>query len=358
MYDRDALIAAVDLPALADELLGPHTGTARAPMWRCPEPQHAQTGRTPPVSIFTSGRGEQRWRCHGCGAGGTAIDLVMVFCRTDLRDALEFLARRVGQEPQAPGWSPRPRPRHSPLAAVGVPVGCRDQAGLDRYVEECAHRLFSPAGQHLLRWLTDERGLPPPVLEANRVGADLGPGRQDRPDGMPRASGVVLPVLVDGHAVYAQIRVPHPRPDRPRYLNPRAGLAPNPRLARVRPVEQKRQAIIITEGAIDALSAASAGFRAVAVLSAAYPDRLVAHELSRLPDPLVIAFDQDDAGRAAAGRLTALLDAHQRHPANLVLSAGDVNEALVRSSNWTKELELRVNAALGQFGASRALEVG
>ena len=97
MYDRDALIAAIDLPALADELLGASRGTGRNPAWPCPNPKHPQTGRTPPVSVFTSHRGEQRWRCHGCGEGGTAIDLVMACCRTDLRGAMDLLARR--------GWS-------------------------------------------------------------------------------------------------------------------------------------------------------------------------------------------------------------------------------------------------------------
>src|SRR3954470_13795052 len=96
MYDRDAIVASVDLPGLADELLGGRRGTDRSPMWPCPNPQHAQTGRTPPVSIFTSRRGEQRWRCHGCGTGGTAIDLVMACCRIDARHAMDQLARRVG----------------------------------------------------------------------------------------------------------------------------------------------------------------------------------------------------------------------------------------------------------------------
>jgi len=43
MYDRDAIIAAVDLAALADELLGERRGAARTPAWPCPNPQHAQT---------------------------------------------------------------------------------------------------------------------------------------------------------------------------------------------------------------------------------------------------------------------------------------------------------------------------
>ena len=77
MHDRDAILAAVDLAALADELLGSRRGTARSPTWPCPNAQHAQTGRTPPVTVFRSQQGHERWHCHGCGAGGTAIDLVL-----------------------------------------------------------------------------------------------------------------------------------------------------------------------------------------------------------------------------------------------------------------------------------------
>ena len=54
MYDRDALLAALDLRALADDLLGHRSGGGRSPMWPCPNAQHAQSGRTPPVSIFTA----------------------------------------------------------------------------------------------------------------------------------------------------------------------------------------------------------------------------------------------------------------------------------------------------------------
>jgi hypothetical protein len=218
---------------------------------------------------------------------------------------------------------------------------------MDRYVDACAAVLLTTDGRRAREWLVEQRGLPVEVLEANKIGVDLGPRRQARPEGMSRAAGVVLPVLVDGHAVYAQVRVPYPRPDGPRYLNPTSDLAPNPRLAYFRPAVQQHQEVIVTEGAIDALSAASAGFRAAAVLSAAYPDQAVAHELSRLPEPLIIAFDQDDAGRAAAHRLTTLLDAQQRHPVNLVLPPGDLNDALVHSSNWPKELSLRVRASVG-----------
>ena len=335
MYDRDALIAATDLRSLADELLGPHTGGERTPMWRCPNPQHAQTGRTPPVSVFNSHRGEPRWRCHGCGEGGTAIDLVMISHGVGLRDALDELARRVGHLPSAPDWEPPRRPRREPRL---TPSRCRDTAGLEAYVDACADVLWKPEGKAIRRWLTEERGLPERVLKVNKVGADLGPRRQPRPDGMCCTSGVVIPVIADGHVVYAQVRVPHPRPDRPRYLNPTAALATNPRLARFRPAAVEQPEVIITEGAIDALSANAAGYRAVAVLSAGYPDPVVAHALSRIRHPLVIAFDADDAGRHGAQQLHDLL-ADRLRPAPCVdLGCGDLNEALKVSQDWRKNL--------------------
>ncbi len=353
MYDRDAIIAAVDLRVLADELLGPHSGTAQTPTWRCPDSEHQQTGRTPPVNIFTSRRGEQRWRCHACGEGGTAIDLVMACRHIDIRDALDLLARRVGQHEQPAEWTPAPR---RPITADTRESarGCNDQAGMDRYINFCAGALFAPEGQRIHQWLTEARGLPDDVLRANKIGADLGPRRQPRPDGMPRTGGAVLPVLVDGHAVYAQIRVPNPRGDGPRYLNPTSELAPNPRMAHFQPADQRHPEVVVTEGTIDALSAATAGYRSIAVLSASYPDQVVAHTLSRLPDPLVLAFDQDDAGQAAAERLTTLLEAQLRPPANLILPEDDLNESLVHSTDWPKEMSLRVNAST----QDRGVEVG
>jgi len=344
MYDRDAIIAGVDLRALADELLGPHAGTPRHPSWPCPNPHHAQTGRTPPVNVFTSHRGEQRWRCHGCGDGGTAIDLVMATRGVDLPDALADLAARAGQTPQPPDWEPRPRPQ----PALDPPPRCPDRAALTAYVEGCERTLWQPEGATVRRWLTEERALPADVLRANHLGADLGPGRQARPDGMCRVGGAVLPVIAGGQVVYAQVRVPHPRPDRPKYFNPTADLAPNPRLARFRPPAVAHPEVIVTEGAIDALSVTAAGYRAVAVLSAGYPDRSVAYALSRLPHPLVIAFDADDAGRLGAQRLAKLLDAEHRPATVLDLGHGDLNDALQHARDWNRELPARIKDARPQ----------
>lgn len=351
MHDRDAVLAAVDLRALADELLGPSVGTGRSRMWPCPNPHHAQTGRTPPVSIFTSRRGEQRWRCHGCGDGGTAIDLVLASHATTPREAIAYLAAGVGLPEQPVEWRPTPR---RPQVAIGARTGCRDPDGLGRYVNECAERLWCPEGGTHRRWLIETRGIPPAVLITNRIGADVGPRHQVRPDGMPRTSGVVLPAIQDDRAVYAQIRVPRPASDRPRYLNPAADLAANPRLSRARPAAVRHPEVVVTEGAMDALSAAAAGYRAVAVLSAAYGDESVAIALAKLSHPLVVAFDADDAGRTAADRLVSLLEARQRPAPVVALDEGDLNDAMVQSDNWEDRMQTLVRDATSSRAASRS----
>ena len=66
-YDRDEVLARTDLPELCEELLGPPKGRGRSATWPCPAPNHGpQTGKTPPLTTFTTRWGEQRWRCHAC----------------------------------------------------------------------------------------------------------------------------------------------------------------------------------------------------------------------------------------------------------------------------------------------------
>jgi DNA primase len=361
MWDREALLGAVDLPALADDLLGSHKGTARSPCWPCPSVEHAQTGRTPPVTVFTARSGEQRWHCHGCGNHGTAVDLVMQVRGVDVRTALEELARRSGIPAQdlrhrrAAGDRRPVRPRQAPrtpapsFAPEPVPA-------LDDYVAECADALWAPRGAPVRRWLTDVRRLPAEVLRANRIGADLGGRRQDRPDGVPNVRlAVVLPVLVDGRACYAQLRLLGAPRHFPKYLNTSDTLARNPRLGIYEPARYfdfpfERREVIVTEGIIDALSAAAGGYRSAAVLGASYGDPAAAAALARLPGQLVVAFDPDPAGRAGSERLVQLLNAQHRRPGVLVLARGDLNENLAQAHDWPVELAGRVQQATHRPG--------
>jgi Toprim domain/CHC2 zinc finger len=374
-FNRDAVVAAIDLACLADELLGPHAGTAQVPSWPCPNPEHVQTGRTPPVTVFAARNGEQRWHCHGCGNHGTALDLVMQVRGVDVRAALEDLAGRSGLSTvELTGAAPagrRPRARSATVPAPGAtpqPVSV-----LEAYVAQCAAALWEPEAAPIRAWLTGARGLPDDVLLVNRVGVDLGTHRQPRPIrgqdgvwllgwptagvdvGVPRVRrAVVLPVLVDGQACYAQLR-PLGWVGGPKYLHTRADLAPNPRVgliqaARSFDVPFERRELIVTEGIIDGLSAAAGGYRAAAVLSANYADPVAAAALARQPGQLVVAFDPDPAGRAGAERLVRLLDAQGRRPGVMMLAGGDLNDRLVAAQDWPLELAGRVQHATARPG--------
>lgn len=358
-WDRDAVLAAVDLPALADELLGPHAGTDRSPSWPCPNPEHPQTGRTPPLTIFTGRSGEQRWHCHGCGNRGTAIDLVMQVRGVDVRSALDELARRSGLptlELASPVGVRQRRPARARTPSPVSMLSPRPVPALDDYVTECAETLWRPEAEPIRRWLTDTRGLPPDVLRLNRVGADLGSARQARPDGVPNVwRAVVLPVLVDGDACYVQLRVLGASRRVPKYLNTSDALAPNPRVGLYEPARHfdvpfERHEVIVTEGIIDALSATAGGYRAAAVLSATYADPVAAAALIQQPGQLVVAFDPDPAGRAGAERLVQLLNGQHRRPGVMVLRNGDLNDHLARAQDWPLELAGRVQHATFRLG--------
>ena len=308
-YDRNEVLERTDLGELADQLVGPHKGRGSGATWPCPDPGHGnQTGKTPPVSIFRTSYGDERWRCHSCGAGGTAIDLVMTTQGVRFPEAIELLARRAGV---AAVDRPPPALRTARIQRPEPARPTPPSPEVERFVAAAENYLWSEKGQPMQQWLA-ERGLGEEVLRANRVGADPGPAGLDRARGLPRGGpAVVLPVLgPDGEAAYLQSRYLNPRGHK--YDNPAAALAGAlPRVAEVRlprPADNP-DLVVVSEGIPDAMVAAQAGFRAVAVLGAGVPDeRTAAALVERFPtERLVVAFDADAPGQAGAERLEELL---------------------------------------------------
>lgn len=162
------------------------------------------------------------------------------------------------------------------------------------------------------RWLAGRR-LGEGVLRANRVGADPGPRALPREHGLPRGGpAVVFPLLdPEGRVLYLQAR--YLQPNGRKYDNPSADLVPaSPRLGEIRlpgPAD-RNDLVVVCEGVPDALTAAGAGYRAVAVLGAGLPDeRLAAQLVARHPRAhLIVAFDADDRGRTGSERLIELLE--------------------------------------------------
>lgn len=312
MHDRAALLAATDLTTLATELLGP----PRNHKWPCPNPGHAQTGRTPPMSIFATREGEPRWRCHGCGAGGTAIDLVMAAKGVDVRDALDTLA----------GHHPPTHPTNHP------PIHAPAAEDLEAFISECAERLWRPDGAHIRRWAMGERRLSEEALRLNSVGADPGRRSHTRPETLAAAGpALVLPTHQHAATRSVQLRLLRPRLTGAKYLSPRGGGRGGPRIAVYGSRDATTTTTVIAEGAIDALSAVSVGFNAIAVLGVAAADERVADYLAQRPGRLVLAFDADDPGRTAQARLSALLAQRGRPPIHAAIPDGvsDINDWLV-----------------------------
>ena len=357
-YDRDELLARTDLAALADELLGWHTGNGRNARWPSPAPNHPQTGRTPPMSIFVDHRGVERWTCFATGANGTAIDLVMTATGRSVGDAMTWLAERARLDRPPPERPPIPK-RRPP-----EPPSREPSAALRAHVEACERLLWKPEGAAIRRWLVEERCLDPDVLRHNRIGADPGPRILRRPKGLPHhGPAAVFPALDDNReAVYLQARYLDPPPDRGKYDNPTGRHGSNPRLTLIdSPAAVPRGPTIVTEGMPDALAAASVGYRAAAVFGAGLPDRRVAERVAARTGLLVVAFDADDAGRSGAARLVQhLRDLGRSNVVTIEPAMADLNTWLASRglAAFRQQLDLSTNlVATGIFrpGAGRSI---
>lgn len=356
--DRDDLLRRIDLAALLDELSpGPATRLGPNARWRCIDPGHDD--QHPSISMFTDRRRIQRWKCWSGGHGGTAIDALLVAKGGTVADVLADLRRRAGDpeivdpERAAP---PHPKP---PIDQPQI----ADAAVLE-YVERCSKLLWRPEGRVVRDYLVQARHLDPDTLKANQVGADLGPSFLPRAAGLPRGGvAAVLPTHgSDGRVTYAQARYLDPIDGRPKYDNPASRLATNPRVGWVAaPHERDGRHLIVCEGTIDALSVASQGIAAVAVLGATYVDRRVAAELLSHSNGrrVVLAFDGDRAGRTATDTLTAELNARRATPTVVALPDGrDVNGQLGSDAQWLQR-QLGVMApergSLPDLGLARSL---
>ena len=345
-YDRDELLARTDLAALADDLLGCHTGSGRNARWPSPVPNHPQTGRTPPMSIFVDHRGIQRWTCFATGANGTAIDLVVTTTGRSVGDAMAWLAERARLD--------RPPPERPPIPKRRPPEPPRREPSdaLRAYVEACERILWRPEGAAIRRWLVDERRLDPDVLGHNRIGADPGPQILRRPKGLPRHGPAAVFPALDGNrqAVYLQARYLEPPPDRGKYDNPTARHGSNPRLTWVEPPgSAPGGATIVTEGMPDALAVASVGYNGAAVLGAGLPDRRVAERLARRRGVLVVVFDADEAGRNGARRLVELLgEVGRGDVVSVEPRAHDINTWLATAGRDAFQRHLRISLGLAR----------
>src|SRR6266496_6224419 len=133
--DRDEVLARTDLARLATEVCGEPVGRGHGTKWHCPNPDHPD--RHPSMSIYRGRRGHPRWKCHSCGEGGTAIDLVMITSRLRAGDALRQLASELGMH----AADPIPSRSGHPSTAVPAPAAAQPRQpspAVERLVDQAA----------------------------------------------------------------------------------------------------------------------------------------------------------------------------------------------------------------------------
>jgi DNA primase len=264
--DRDELLAGIDLGDFLVELTRIE---CRGFAYPCPNPQHDQTGKTPPVTLSPSG-GYQVFKCHGCGAAGTAVDALMYARGIPVGDAMRELGQRQ------PGARRRPQPVREP-----APLPTEAQ------VAEWARRLLErPA---LLERLRELRGWTQEAIEALGVGFD---GKR-----------ITIPVRDRTGALVNVLRyTPSPKDDAPKLI----ALRGRPRDLVPAPGTLQGGDVWIVEGEPDAIAAHSLGLAAVAIPGVEFAKRLDP-ERFRAFDRAIVLLDCDQPGRDAAGAIAQTL---------------------------------------------------
>jgi DNA primase len=276
---------------------------------------------------FNVSQDRQAWYCFGCQEGGDMFTFVEKVEHTDFRQALELLAERAGVELEAAAQSPErrgaARRRKRTLELNGraaaffehvlwsSPAGADGRALLEaRTVEEAAARLFgigfAPAGgaaeDALSRYLSERAAATPDeIVDAGLAHHARGGRLRDRfrhrlvfPIRDERGEVIAFGARALGDAV-------------PKYLNsPETSVYHKGSalfgIDLARTALHERRVALIVEGYFDVMAAHLAGVPNTVASSGTALTHEQARALSRHADSVVLCFDGDDAGRAAASR--------------------------------------------------------
>jgi len=295
---------------------------------------------------FTVSQSKQFYHCFGCGAHGTAIRFLMEYDRMDFREAVAYLARRVGLELPSEAQD-APVESHAAVYEVLARAAERYRGWLRQHADharavdylkgrgvtgEIAARYgmgFAPPGwDNIARAIDDRQSL---VKAGLLIEKDTGRAYdrfRDRimfpiRDRRGRVIGFGGRVLGDGEPKYLN------SPDSPVFHKGSELYG----LFEVLQFDRHPADIVVVEGYMDVVALAQHGLtRAVATLGTSTSTRQV-ERLFRVSGDVVFCFDGDEAGRAGAWRalenaLPAMREGHQVR--FLFLPEGEDPDSLVR----------------------------
>lgn len=309
------------------------------------------TERTPSFHVNPE---RQTYHCFGCGAGGTAINFVMVTEKLEFPEAVRFLAKRLGITVETEQASGKNQALYSvceqvcqffeqqlpktPAAAAYV-----EQRGLSAETVRRFRLGFAPAG-NILRGQAKRRGWSEELLvQAGLLRAveGRGAGSEGLVDWFH--GRLMFPIFsLSGKVVGFGGRVLDN--SEPKYLN-----SPETAIFRKGDVLYgifqakgyiREQIPIMVEGNFDMLSLVNAGINnVVAPLGTAFTPGQ-AQLLRRYNSRITVCFDGDNAGRKAARRVIETLLAAGIEPQVAVLPDGTDPDSYVRQFGKEKLIEL------------------
>ena len=278
--------------------------------------------KTPSFTVFSSNK---NFYCFGCGAGGDVITFIMKAENLDYPSALEFLAKRAGIE----------IPKDGALEEKGVPRKRIYEMNLAaaKFFRQC---LFDPViGKDALAYLTENRRLSGSVIK--HFGLGYSPNDFGMLTSHMKRLGFTDEELVVGFLCgksqktgrpfdYFRNRVMFPIIDvagnivafggrvmddsKPKYLNTSdtPGFKKSRNLFALNYAKKNcAEQMILCEGYMDVIALHAAGFEnAVATLGTAITQEH-ARIISKYTKSVLISYDMDAAGRAAAEKAMRLL---------------------------------------------------
>ncbi|MFB3883099.1 MAG: DNA primase [Armatimonadota bacterium] len=349
------------------ELISPHVRLRKAGRrltGLCPFHQE----RTPSFSVDPE---SGLWYCFGCKAGGDVFRFVEMIEKVSFQDAVELLARRLGVQPRTPVAASQARAKERLLslherAARFFNNALKGRAGSaardylkERGVSDGSIETFllgyAPDQWDALLNAMDKHGFP--GKELARAGLAI---ERNDPSASLRAGGtgfydrfrnrLIFPVRDATGRIIAFGGRALASDQQPKYLNsPETPLFQKSQTLYAFDIARRamsdRSRAIIVEGYMDAIACHEAGFtETVATMGTALTPGHV-NLLRRRTDKLVLAFDSDSAGLAAALRSSELFRQAEIEVRVLTLPDGTDPDSLIRSKGAAAFGEL-VDAAI------------
>ena len=329
------------------------------------------------TASFSVSPSKQIYHCFGCGKGGGVINFIMEIEGLNFPEAVEFLAKRAGMKVPEQEYDPNSKKREKLLALN------KDAA---RFFYE---QLSSPEGAKARSYMSSRQLS---AATAKNFGLGFAPDSWDSLEKAMLAKGysdydlldaglakrgkkggfydtfrnrLMFPVIdVRGNVIGFSGRILGD--GEPKYLNSPETLVFNKgrnlfglNLAR----KSKLGYIILVEGNVDVVMLHQAGFdSAVASLGTSLTDEQ-ARLLSRYTSEIVIAYDNDTAGQAAAQRAIGILEKLDVKTKVLRMSgAKDPDEFIKkmgadRFKNLIENSESQIDYRLGNIMAKYKLDV-